>query len=203
MRGLPWIAVVVLGLAPAVAGQEGAPPGPDVRRASFEEAFPRGGSLRVKVRSGDVRILGSDDDRIAIRYEGKKAGLSHEVKVQLERTSSSSADLSIKGGPHNEFRIILTVPRTSSLRVRMPFGDLEVSQVMGDLDVELHAGDLTVHAGDAGRYAHVDASVSAGDLSADPFGVQKGGLFRSFKKDGPGTHRLHAHVGSGDLTLEN
>jgi hypothetical protein len=42
-----------------------------------------------------------------------------------------------------------------------------------------------------------------GELSAQPFNVDKGGLFRSFKMQGAGVYKVHAHVGAGDLTLKN
>ena len=38
-------------------------------------------------------------------------------------------------------------------------------------------------------------------ISAAPFGEERGGIFRSFKKSGPGKFTLYAHVGAGDLTL--
>ena len=62
---------------------------------------------------------------------------------------------------------------------------------------------MTLGVGKADDYGHVDASVNAGDLDAEPFGVSKGGLFRSFDKHGSGKYRLHAHVGAGDLVLRD
>jgi hypothetical protein len=77
-----------------------------------------------------------------------------------------------------------------------------VEEVIGNKDVELHAGDLTIGVGRLGDYAHADASVLAGELTASAFGINKDGLFRSFEKDNPsGKYRLHAHVGAGDLVL--
>ena len=37
---------------------------------------------------------------------------------------------------------------------------------------------------------------------AELLGISKGGLFRSYKKDGPGKYKLCAHVGSGQIDLE-
>jgi hypothetical protein len=48
--------------------------------------------------------------------------------------------------------------------------------------------------------AHL-ASVNSGELNARTFDVEKGGLFRSFERSGPGKYRLHAHVGAGELDL--
>ena len=68
--------------------------------------------------------------------------------------------------------------------------------------MELSFGDLTVEVGKADDYAHVDASIYSGDLDAEPFAISKGGLFRSFQKQGPGKYWLHVHVGGADLTLK-
>lgn len=68
-------------------------------------------------------------------------------------------------------------------------------------NIEVGAGDLTVQVGDTGDYSEVEASVYSGDLNASPFGVSKGGLFRSFHQKGPAEYHLHAHVGAGQIRL--
>jgi hypothetical protein len=142
---------------------------------SFEAAFQPGGTLDIRVRPGDIDIAGSDQAKVSVSC----------------------------GGPRNDVRIRIQVPRNSHLFVRSPAGDLTVSDVIGNKDMELHAGDLTIAVGQAGDYAHADASVMAGDLTASAFGVNKDGLFRSFEQNNPsGKYRLHAHVGAGDLTLK-
>jgi hypothetical protein len=40
-----------------------------------------------------------------------------------------------------------------------------------------------------------------GSIESSAFGVSKGGLFRSFKQQGPGKYRLHVHVIAGDIDL--
>jgi len=47
----------------------------------------------------------------------------------------------------------------------------------------------------------VDASVYAGEVDAEAFGDNNGGLFRSSSKTAEGPNHLHAHVGSGQLAL--
>ena len=84
----------------------------------------------------------------------------------------------------------------------MPFGDLNIDKVHDGKDVELHAGQLTMSVGDPKDYAQIEASVLTGELNLSALGVDKGGLFRSYKKDGPGKYRLYAHVGSGELDLQ-
>ena len=97
---------------------------------------------------------------------------------------------------------MIQIPRKTGIVVRVPGGDLNVEGIVGDKDVELTGGSLTLRAGDPQEYGPVDASVYAGGLNAGPFANSQGGLFNSFKHQGPGRYRLHAHVGAGDLTLK-
>ena len=168
----------------------------------FEAAFQPGGQLRIHVRSGDIEITGHDSAKISVSCELKYKDRSRDVKIAF-RNAGKSGDLRITGGPNNDVRVRIRIPRNSHLFVRSPAGDLTVEGVIGNKDVELHAGDLTIAVGQPGDYAHADASVLAGDLTASAFGVEKDGLFRSFEKDNPsGKYRLHAHVGAGDLVLK-
>lgn len=167
----------------------------------FETAFQPGGQLRIRVRSGDIDIAGHDSARISVSCELKYDDRARDVRITFQN-DGKSGELRITGGPSNNFRVRIGVPRNSHLFVRSPAGDLNVRDVIGDKDVELHAGDLTIEVGQARDYAHADASVLAGDLTASAFGVNKDGLFRSFEKNNPsGKYRLHAHVGAGDLVL--
>ena len=172
----------------------------EVGKDSFQADFVSGGQLRMHIRSGELRVIGSDENKIRVNYSGKNGSKTSDVTVSL-KTVGNNAELRVSGGPHNDFRIEIQVPKNSGLYLRMPAGDLEVNGLTGDKDVEIHAGDMTLGVGKADDYGHVDASVNAGDLDAQPFGVSKGGLFRSFDKHGGGKYRLHAHVGAGDLVL--
>jgi hypothetical protein len=168
----------------------------------FQADFKPGGEIRMEVRSGDVDIVGTASSVIKVSCELKRHERAKDVKISL-KAAEKSADLRISGGPNNDVKFRIEVPKNSNLYVRVPAGDLDVSGVSGDKDVELHAGDLTISVGDANEYKHADAAVKAGDLNASPFGVNKGGLFRSFQKDNPaGKYRLHANLGAGDLTLK-
>ena len=174
----------------------------EVGKDSFQADFVSGGQLRMHIRSGALRVIGSDENKIRVNYSGKNGSKTSDVTVSL-KTVGNYAELRVSGGPHNDFRIEIQVPKNSGLYLRMPAGDLEVNGLTGDKDVEIHAGDMTLGVGKADEYGHVDASVNAGDLDAQPFGVSKGGLFRSFDKHGSGKYRLHAHVGAGDLVLRD
>jgi hypothetical protein len=172
-----------------------------VGQERFEADFPSGGHLRMHVRSGELHIMGSDDQKISVRFWGKTESELRDVRVSL-KTVGNSGDLSIQGGPSNNFEIEIRVPRVSNLFLRMPAGEAEIEGLLGDKDVELHAGDLKLEVGQPEQYAIADASVLAGDIQTGPFGVSKDGLFRSFHAHGSGKYRLHAHVGAGDITFE-
>lgn len=172
----------------------------DLPEHPFQVDYPSGSQMSIRLRSGDVRVVGKERNQISVRVEARDTERAREVKVYFERFENS-AELRVWGGPKNDLQIIVEVPKNTGLFVRMPAGQLEISDVTGDKDVQLHAGDLILHVGDPADYSHVDASVTTGGLEAPPFHEDHGGLFRSFQKSGNGRYRLHAHVGAGDLTL--
>lgn len=172
----------------------------DLPEHPFQVDYPSGSQMSLHLRSGDVRVVGKEHNQISVRVEARDTERAREVKVYFERFENS-AELRVWGGPKNDLQIIVEVPKNTGLFVRMPAGQLEISDVTGDKDVQLHAGDLILHVGDPADYSHVDASVTTGGLEAPPFHEDHGGLFRSFQKSGNGRYRLHAHVGAGDLTL--
>ncbi|HXZ80317.1 MAG TPA: hypothetical protein VEG30_10340 [Terriglobales bacterium] len=176
-------------------------PAPEIGEQRFEAPFPSGGHLNLEVQSGDIRITGGDENRIRIRYAGTEADQGHNVKVAL-KAQGAAGDLHIHGGPSGNFQILIEIPRHTHLHVRMPFGSLEVRNTTGNKDIELHSGELVIGIGNPRDYARVEASVYSGELDSPPFGISKGGLFRSFHKEGNGPYTLHAHVGTGELTLQ-
>lgn len=198
-KAIHLLAVAIL-FAPFASGQSKKMEVTDLPGHPFNVDFPSGSQLTIHVRSGDVRVVGRDDDKISVKVDAKDPEKAKEVKVRFER-SDNSAELDVSGGPKNDIRITIEIPKSTGLFVRMPAGQLEISDIRGDKDVQLHAGELIVGVGNPGDYSHVEASVSTGGLEAAPFGESHGGLFRSFHKEGNGKYKLHAHVGAGDLTL--
>ena len=186
--------------APLVMAQSKKMEATDLPEHPFQVDYPSGSQMSLRLRSGDVRVVGKEHNQISVRVEARDTERAREVKVYFERFENS-AELRVSGGPKNDLQIIVEVPKNTGLFVRMPAGQLEISDVTGDKDVQLHAGDLILHVGDPADYSHVDASVVTGGLEAPPFHEDHGGLFRSFQKSGNGRYRLHAHVGAGDLTL--
>jgi hypothetical protein len=171
----------------------------DVAEHPFAADFAAGRRLSLHVRSGEIRIVGTDENRIAVEISGRNAREA-PVRVRLTETHGDTV-LRVTGGHENEVTTTIRIPRRTELFARIPFGDVSIENVEGSKDVELHAGDMTIGVGNPADYAHVDASVNSGDLDGRPFGEEHSGLFRSFRKSGEGAYRLHAHVGAGDLTL--
>jgi hypothetical protein len=185
-----------------LAGVAGAQPDSPVKQLDadhFEVGFQPHGEVRLHVQPSALRITGTDDNKITAHFWGDIADPS-AVKVRLA-AAGKTAEVSVNGGPRNNFHVEIQVPKKSDLYLRIGAGDVDVLGITGDKDIEMGAGDLTVEVGDPSAYGRVDASVTTGDLNASAFDVSKGGLFRSFHKQGDGPYRLHVHLGAGQLTL--
>jgi hypothetical protein len=197
MRSALIASIVGVILAALPAGQSGT----QLPRLSdsLERAFAPGGSIHMNLSAGGYRISGARENRIHVLWRVRYAGDLPRVRVQAD-VKGSEATL-VTDGVRNGFEVEMQVPSRSGLRVRLTAGDLTVEGIEGNKDIELHAGDLTIDVGRAEDYSRVDASLWAGDLTAPPFNVSKGGLFRSFDWKGNGAYTLHAHLGAGDLRL--
>lgn len=192
------VLLVVLSLSPALVVAQGAKI-EELGKSPVEVKFSSGGDLHMDLCSSGIEIKGIDQDVLRVSFRSEH-GRSSDVRVRLE-TEGSRGDVRVSGCPHNNFQMKIEVPKVSNLHVRVFAGELEVRGITGNKDVQLHSGQLTMEIGEPSDYAHVDASVSTGELNARPFDVEKGGLFRSFDRNGPGKYRLHAHVGAGELDL--
>ncbi|MBS1839577.1 MAG: hypothetical protein JSS69_07235 [Acidobacteria bacterium] len=167
----------------------------------FEAQIPSGSRVALHLRAGEIRILGSEDGKLTVDISGKNKNNIDDLRYRLA-SSGGNAELHVSGGPRNDLNIEVHVPRNCELYARISAGDVTLENHIGSKDVELHAGDLTISVGNPADYSHIEASVDAGDIDGSPFGESHSGLFRSFKKSGPGKFTLHAHVGAGDLTLK-
>jgi hypothetical protein len=170
-------------------------------RVHYEFDIASGKTLSLKIRSAEVVIEGSDTTKFTIGFDGEKADHATEVKVTY-KDKGDVVECGITDGPHNDFRILIGVPALTNLVVRMSAGVLQMSEVRGSKDVKMHAGDLDIDIGDADDYASIDASVTTGEIDVSALGAETGGFFRKFHRAGPGTFRLLAHMGAGQLTLQ-
>jgi hypothetical protein len=169
-------------------------------KSHMEFDCPTNAQVRLHVRSGEILIVGADDNKITVDLAGKNVDKIQDVKGRLS-VANNVAELRLTGGRRNELQIIIHVPRNSDLMARVFAGDVSVQDVIGNKDVELHAGQLTISIEKPEDYGRVDMSVGAGQVDAEVFGDSKGGLFRSVSKESGGKYRLHAHVGTGQLSV--
>jgi hypothetical protein len=165
-------------------------------KSPVEAKFVAGGRIRMRLCSSGVEVVGTDHSAVRVSYHPER----EDVRVRLE-ISGDRADLRLTGCPHNNFQVRVEIPKSSDLYARMMAGQLDVRDVTGDKDAEISFGQLNIDVGKSEEYARVDASVNSGQIDALAFGVNKGGLFRSFDQKGPGKYRLHAHVGAGQVDL--
>ncbi len=168
----------------------------EVGKSPVEAKFTPGGRVRMDLCPSGTEIVGADDSVLRVSYHPER----DDVRVRIQ-ISGDRAEIGITECPRNNFKVRIEVPEHSALHVRMMAGQLDVRDVQGDKDVELSFGQLTMDVGRADDYGHAHASVNSGDIDAPAFGVSKGGLFRSFDRNGPGKYRLHAHVGAGQIEL--
>jgi hypothetical protein len=164
-----------------------------------QQSFVSGGRVKIKLESGEYKILPSTDNQLRVTWYGDSVERSH-VRVAI-RTDDKAAEIVVKDTPQHDFHATIEIPPKTDLYLRLTAGDLSIAGITGSKDVESRAGDVRIDVGNPEDYSRVDASVTAGDLNAQPFRVSKGGLFRSFKWHGPGSYSLHAHLLAGDLTL--
>jgi hypothetical protein len=124
----------------------------------------------------------------------------------------SVGDLHVRRGGSDKIRVHYTVksrsqsrlfevPQNTNLDVHEKVGDLTIEDVDGDKDLELGVGDIRVQAARAG-YHLVRASTSIGDADGEGYGETSGWLGKTLKYSGDGKYELHAHVGVGDVRLE-
>jgi hypothetical protein len=173
----------------------------DLAHHPLEADFPSGGRLQMQIRSAEVHIVGTAENKVTVTVSGSNGSESDDIQARFER-SGDFGSLRVTGGPSSKVTIDVRVPRNTNLKVRVFAGYVEVKDIQGDQNFDLGAGVLTIEAGDTANYARVEASVTSGSIQAAPFGETRGGLFRSFEKSGAGKYKLIAHVGAGDLTLK-
>jgi len=166
---------------------------------SVEKAFPKAGTIRMNLSAGDYRISGRPDERIRITWRADRPEQAANLKADAE-IRGNVATIATSGFRHG-IHFTIEVPARSDVEIDLTAGDLELRGIEGSKRVEAWAGDLSIDVGQPEQYRHVEASVRAGDLSAAPFKVSKGGLFRSFNWTGTGPYSLKATLVAGDLTL--
>jgi hypothetical protein len=71
---------------------------------TFATDFQTRHEIRMHLRSGEVRIVGTDAVKITMSCEMRDSSGTHEVKITFQATGDSG-DIRVSGGPTNDFRL--------------------------------------------------------------------------------------------------
>jgi hypothetical protein len=172
---------------------------PSTDKQPLEREFQAGGLVHLHLTPGDYNIVGHTEPQIRISWHVDRPEQAGGVHVE---TDVRGATATIRThGPKNGLHFDIALPARSDVDVDLGAGDIEVKGIEGNKDLSMWAGDVSIDVGRADLYREVEASVRFGDISAPPFQVAKGGIFRSFRWTGNGRYSVHAKLFAGDLNL--
>ena len=100
----------------------------------FEAQIPVGAKVALHLRSGDIRIVGSEDGKVSVDISGRNKDKIDDLRFRLT-SSGGNAELHISGGPRNELAIEVHVPRNSELFARIFAGDVTIENIPGSKGV--------------------------------------------------------------------
>jgi hypothetical protein len=192
----PVLVTVALTAAPEAAQPAGSNARPP---AQVEKAFSPGGTITMDLSAGHYTIRGVADPAIRIRWTTRDTAQSESVYAKAA-VSGLNARVDVSG-PSNGLDVSIEVPQRSSVSVSLSAGDLSIGPLDGSQDVSAWAGKIQLALHDLAQYYSVYASVTAGEIRADPLGVHKGGLFRSVSWEGKGRHSLRVRLTAGDVII--
>ena len=153
----------------------------------------------MDLSAGGYVIRTTTEPRLRVRWTTREPGEMSSVYAKADVTGSQ-ARLSISG-PSNGFSVSIEVPSRSNLNVSLSAGDMSIDAVDGSVDLSAWAGKMQIGLADPSSYYSVYASVTAGQIRAEPFSAEKGGLFRSFSWEGKGRHSVRVRLTAGDIIL--
>jgi hypothetical protein len=173
--------------------------------STLEEPLPAGGTVEINLSSSDVRVRGTDGDRVIVRSRDGEP-LSDDLRVE-----AGSGGVRVREGvhrvgllvfsTHRSRRLEIDLPRTAAVAFRTLSGDVEATGIgapsrwasaSGDLRISTSAGpvQLETMSGDAVLEASGSISVSARTVSGD------------LRVRAPRIETLDASTTSGDVQVE-
>src|SRR5579864_4610236 len=159
-------------------------------RVADPKRLPAADGIEVHVASGDVEIIGDSVAFVTVTVSGPGTDDARGANVSISRNRSPVL-VEISGVPQGS-RARIEVPSSSSVAVSMRAGNLSIGGVRGDIYALLRAGSMTIHVRSTTDYDSCSGFVLAGSLDASPFGVNKDGVWRSFRRTGSGRGTLDA-----------
>jgi DUF4097 and DUF4098 domain-containing protein YvlB len=166
--------------------------------------FVSGGYLHVRMSVGDVHIRRGDSTKIKLTYTVKSRREQNvkEARVDFDvHGNDATIEFHAPSGGNTQFNVELEVPQTTNLDVHEKVGDMSIDSVEGDKDLNLGVGDIRITLAQS-RYRLVNASTGIGDVNSDGYGTTTGWLGKTLKYRGDGKYELRAHVGVGDIKLD-
>jgi hypothetical protein len=170
----------------------------------LDAALRSRGALTIDSRSAGLEIVGTDQTVMHVTCSVNNVEQADDIRLKISGNDDNRT-LAITGGSTNgNFQVRVEVPRKTSLKVKMPAGQVKVEEVVGDKDIDLYAGQISISSARLWDYRNVHASVDIGQVDAQAYGTEKGGFFRTFSKQSPeGEYSLHAHVMTGQIELRS
>ena len=181
------------------AGVQAQSPQPAAPPFQIDKACPAGAAIQMDLAAGQYFIHASPDARLRVRWTTREPGDASKVYAKAE-VAGTEGRVSISG-PSNGFSVTIEVPSRSNVTVSLTAGDFSIDAVDGDVDISAWAGKMQVSVGNPSDYYSVYASVTAGQIRADRFGGEKGGLLRSVSWEGKGKHALRVRLTAGEIIL--
>jgi hypothetical protein len=157
-----------------------------------------GQTLRLELSSGDYQIEPGVAGKLTVISRERDASQPQKPRFGIDTNQKEAA---VRVDAPKDYAAVIQVPRNSNLRIHLNGGRLRVDGIDGDKDIESSAGDVSIDVGRPENYRRVDASVDVGHIEAPLFQVAQEGFGQSFSRVGPGSYRLHAHVGTGEIRL--
>lgn len=164
--------------------------------------FGSGGTIRMDLDVGTMEVVGVQGDRITVSWHSRRPEDESRVSVKIQRSGGKDA-MVVVDGPGNRVKYRIEVPQQSNVAIHMRAGDLDVHGVLGSVAADLLAGNMDLRVADPKHYHTVSASVTAGDLTAQPWHADTSGLWRSFRATGNGDYDLRARLLAGQLTIRS
>jgi hypothetical protein len=168
---------------------------------STAQTFSSGGTVWLRLGSGDYTVRAGASDRIVVRWSPEDLDKLDEMNHIKVRTEISGAVATIHTeGPVNHARFVIELPMRSDLFLRMRAGDITFEGIEGNKDLRMTAGELKVLTTPE-LYSRVHASATFGEVEARQLGISKGGIKRSFTWKGSGKYKLHASLFAGEVSI--
>jgi len=164
--------------------------------------FGAGGAIRMHLNVGTMEVVGVPGDRITVSWHSRRPEDDGRVSVKVQRSGRKDATV-VVDGPGNRVKYRVEVPQQSDVAIHMRAGDLDVHGVLRSVEADLLAGNMDLRVADPDRYHTVSASVTAGELTAQPWHADTSGLWRSFRAIGNGDYDLRARLLAGQLTIRS